>query len=162
MRNAVLFVELFLASWSLLSAMADGAEPKIIPANPMNEVEWCLHLAEELGFDPQTETEVTLYSSRRVDYLNSEYAVEVDWATGLHGFEAIGQALYYAQVTNRKPAVLLLAKDVQATGVIDDVLIVTAAITPKVEVWAYDTRKREWLRVGRPPAAAEDHQDSDK
>ncbi len=60
--------------------------------------EWC---GEREG-----QVEYVLEDRARVDCLLPEYAVEVDfdnkWA------EAIGQALYYAAMTNRKPAVLLI------------------------------------------------------
>lgn len=52
------------------------------------------------------QVEYVLEDRARVDCLLPEYAVEVDfdnkWA------EAIGQALYYATMTGRKPAVLLI------------------------------------------------------
>jgi len=41
--------------------------------------------------------------------LNDEYAIEVEWPR--KWAEAIGQSLYYAAVTNRKPAIILLIKD---------------------------------------------------
>ncbi|MFP5300016.1 hypothetical protein R2R70_02220 [Cobetia sp. SIMBA_158] len=60
--------------------------------------EWC---GEREG-----QVEYVLQDRARVDCLLPEYAVEVDfdnkWA------EAIGQALYYAAMTGKKPAVLLI------------------------------------------------------
>ena len=50
--------------------------------------------------------EYRLKDETRVDCLTSDYAIEVDWAK--KWAEGIGQALYYAQMTNRKPAVALI------------------------------------------------------
>ena len=52
------------------------------------------------------EMEYVLEDRTRVDYLTDGYAIEVDWAK--KWAEGIGQALYYAQMTNRKPAVALI------------------------------------------------------
>ena len=50
--------------------------------------------------------EYRLQDRTRVDCLTDNYAIEVDWAK--KWAEGIGQALYYAQMTNRKPAVALI------------------------------------------------------
>ncbi len=50
--------------------------------------------------------EYVLPDRTRVDCLTDEYAVEVDFAR--KWAEAIGQALYYATVTGKRPAVLLI------------------------------------------------------
>jgi hypothetical protein len=47
-----------------------------------------------------------LSDKTRVDCLTEEYAIEVDWAK--KWAEGIGQALFYAQMTNKKPAVALI------------------------------------------------------
>ena len=57
------------------------------------------------------EVEVRLWDLTRVDMLTKEYAIEVDWAP--KWAEGIGQALYYAQVTGKKPGVILLIKDIK-------------------------------------------------
>lgn len=54
-------------------------------------------------------TEVTLWDQTRVDLLSDEYAIEVDYAP--KWAEAIGQSLYYAAVTGRKPGIVLLVSD---------------------------------------------------
>lgn len=55
------------------------------------------------------EMEYRLKDGTRVDCLTPEYAVEVEFA---HKWaESIGQALYYARSTARKPGVLLILKD---------------------------------------------------
>lgn len=50
--------------------------------------------------------EYTLDDKARIDCLTDEYAIEVDWAK--KWAEGIGQALYYAKMTNKKPAVALI------------------------------------------------------
>lgn len=57
------------------------------------------------------ELEHRLSSGGRVDCLDSEYAIEVDYAD--KWAEAIGQSLYYAASTQRKPAVILLCPSSQ-------------------------------------------------
>lgn len=54
-------------------------------------------------------TEYVLFDKARVDCLTSEYAIEVDFAK--KWAEGIGQALYYAEVTAKKPAVALIVED---------------------------------------------------
>jgi len=67
--------------------------------------------AERIAPKYNAEIEVRLWDSTRVDLLNDEYAIEVDrpskWA------EAIGQAGYYAELTNRKPGIILLVSDMK-------------------------------------------------
>ena len=46
----------------------------------------------------------------RVDCLTETHAFEVDWADGMKVYEAIGQALYYASQTDKKPGILLLIR----------------------------------------------------
>lgn len=50
--------------------------------------------------------EYVLFDKTRVDCLTSEYAIEVDFAK--KWAEGIGQALYYAEITKKKPAVALI------------------------------------------------------
>ena len=55
------------------------------------------------------EIEKKLITGGRVDCFNEEYAIEVDWA---HKWaEAVGQSLYYAAATNRKPGIILLCEE---------------------------------------------------
>ncbi len=54
------------------------------------------------------QTEVTLASGARVDCLNHEFAIEVDFSDKWH--QAIGQSLYYAAETGRKPGVILICR----------------------------------------------------
>lgn len=52
-------------------------------------------------------TEVRLWDGTRADIINNVAAIEVDWAP--KWAEGIGQALYYAQLTGKKPILVLLA-----------------------------------------------------
>jgi hypothetical protein len=55
------------------------------------------------------ELEKHLPSGGYVDCLSPEYAIEVDWAQ--HWAEAVGQSLYYASATGRKPGIILLCRE---------------------------------------------------
>ena len=50
--------------------------------------------------------EYVLPDKTRIDCLTDEYAIEYDWAS--KWAESIGQALYYAKMTGKKPAVTLI------------------------------------------------------
>lgn len=47
-----------------------------------------------------------------VDCLSDEHAIEVDWADGWAG--SVGQSLYYAAETGRKPGIILLCESSEA------------------------------------------------
>ncbi|MDP6771670.1 MAG: hypothetical protein QF704_13290 [Anaerolineales bacterium] len=51
-------------------------------------------------------TEYGLPDKTRVDCLTDEYAIEFDFAE--KWAEAIGQSLHYAEMTNRKPGIVLI------------------------------------------------------
>ena len=52
--------------------------------------------------------EYRLPDKTRVDCLTDEYAIEFDWAK--KWAESIGQSLYYAKMTGKKPAVAIIIK----------------------------------------------------
>lgn len=54
------------------------------------------------------EIEYRLPDNTRVDCLTEEYAIEFDWAK--KWAESIGQSLYYAKMTGKKPAVAIILK----------------------------------------------------
>lgn len=54
-------------------------------------------------------TEVVLPGHARVDCVTEEYAVEVDFAS--KWAEAVGQSLYYAIMTGKKPGILLIMEE---------------------------------------------------
>ena len=55
------------------------------------------------------EIEKKLITGGRIDCFNDEFAIEVDWAN--KWAEAVGQSLYYAGATDRKPAIILLCTE---------------------------------------------------
>jgi hypothetical protein len=67
---------------------------------------WETTIARALAAKYGAQVEVRLPDGTRVDLLTDEEAIEVDWAK--KWAEAIGQALYYADATKRRPAVILL------------------------------------------------------
>lgn len=72
-----------------------------------DELSECRRLAPKY----EAELEVRLWDGTRVDMLSDEWAIEVDWSG--KWAESIGQSLYYAELTGRKPGIILLVKDVQ-------------------------------------------------
>lgn len=53
--------------------------------------------------------EAVLWDMTRVDCLTKDYAVEFDFAK--KWAESVGQSLYYAELTHKKPAVVLILKN---------------------------------------------------
>jgi len=69
------------------------------------EVEEVAKLAPKYG----GETEVRLYDGSRVDLLTDSVAYEADWSS--KWAEGVGQALHYAELTGKRPGLILLVKD---------------------------------------------------
>lgn len=63
--------------------------------------QWC---SEDFG-----KQEFVLWDGTRVDCLAKDYAIEFDFAK--KWAESVGQALYYAKMTGKKPAVVLILED---------------------------------------------------
>jgi hypothetical protein len=74
--------------------------PKMKEAYYVNE--WC---SEDFG-----QQEFVLGDKTRVDCLTKDYAIEFDFAK--KWAESIGQSLYYAKMTGKKPAVVLILTDI--------------------------------------------------
>ncbi len=55
------------------------------------------------------QTEVSLYDKTRVDCITEDYAIEFDFAN--KWAESVGQALYYAFCTGKKPGIVLIIED---------------------------------------------------
>ncbi len=70
-----------------------------------NEKYYQTKMCQELG----GKIEYVLPDKTRVDCLTNEYAIEVDFAK--KWAEAIGQSLYYAQITGKKPAIGFIVED---------------------------------------------------
>jgi len=91
MLNYILFLLLF---------------PSILLAKHLHaEKDYQEHFCKQIGGI----TEYRLKDMTRVDCLVDQYAIEVDFAP--KWAESIGQSLYYASQTSRKPAVLLIIED---------------------------------------------------
>jgi len=65
-----------------------------------------LHEKDYVKLTCTGQIEYVLEDSTRVDCLSEEYAIEYDWAK--KWAESVGQSLYYAKMTGRKPAVALI------------------------------------------------------
>jgi len=77
-------------------------QPKHTSSKKHNEKYYQTKLCSQLG----GKMEYRLRDATRVDCITNKYAIEVDWAK--KWAEGIGQALYYAQMTGRDPAVGLI------------------------------------------------------
>lgn len=69
------------------------------------------HYQTELCNDLDGVMEQSLLDRTRVDCLTDEYAIEVDFAK--KWAESVGQSLYYAAMTEKKPAVGFIMNDNQ-------------------------------------------------
>jgi hypothetical protein len=80
----------------------------VLTAGEVQEVQRIASLPRWEG----TRVEVRQWDGTRVDMLTETHAIEADWS---HKWaEAIGQALYYAELTQRAPGIVLLVKDRKA------------------------------------------------
>lgn len=82
------------------------------------------------------QTEVKVYGGR-ADIVNEEYAIEVEWAD--HWKNAIGQSLWYALQTNKKPGIVVLMKSLsdRKYGIMLQSAIDYAGLSDKIKVWFY-------------------------
>lgn len=92
-----LFVFIFFSTFFILSS----APAKHLYKEKDYQQDWC---GERKGI-----TEYVLDDGARVDCLLPDYAVEFDFAE--KWAESIGQSLYYAEKTGRKPAVVLILEN---------------------------------------------------
>lgn len=96
-----------------------AVEPKIDwPTTTAKEPEWTAFLASGLAaqksphyFLLMGEPEYELFDETRADIYSSvvPYVFEVEWAPKWK--EAVGQALFYSVMTDRKPGIVILTKD---------------------------------------------------
>jgi len=115
----------------LLIAVAVLASPLPIFADELAE---CRRLAPKY----KAKLEVRLFDGTRVDLLNDEYAIEVDYAKSGKHFEAVGQSLYYAIVTGKKPGIILLVRDKSDLRFAYRTLVVAAK--HGIRVWIEDAK----------------------
>lgn len=81
----------------------EDVAPQKTPSSKHNEKYYQTKMCTALG----GKMEVVLEDKTRIDCLTSEYAIEVDFAK--KWAEGIGQSLYYAQMSGKKPAVGLIS-----------------------------------------------------
>jgi len=114
-------------------------------ASKKTETEWVEHIAKDYGVS-KANIEVGLATGVRCDMLTDDgrFAVEVDWA--MKWAEGIGQSLYYAECTNREPALLLLLKKSADRKYIDRAMVVCAKYN--ITVWVFNTSTAKKERLG--------------
>lgn len=110
----------------------DG-KPRAAPPAPqpkLSEIQFTKKIAAAID----GVTEFRLRDDSRVDILTDKHAVEGDWA---HKWpEGVGQCLYYAIMTARVPAILLLADIKKENRYIDRCHLVCSHYS--IELWVYD------------------------
>jgi hypothetical protein len=76
--------------------------------------------------------EYRLEDRTRVDCLTEEYAIEADYAR--KWAEAVGQSLYYAEMTGLKPGILIILGE-DETRYLERLITTIQATRVKVRVW---------------------------
>ena len=87
------------------------------------------------------QADYTLQDKSRVDCLTETHAFEVDWADGMKVYEAIGQSLYYASQTGKKPGILLLIRKDNSEKHIKKVQEVIISFNLPIELVVMDLTK---------------------
>lgn len=96
-------------------------------------------------------TEVRLPDKARVDCLTSKAAIEVDFAEKAWK-EGVGQALWYALVTRRKPGVLVIMERESDCKYLTRLKGIVNWTQPEIMVWetgafAYNCPAGDWLNI---------------
>jgi hypothetical protein len=107
---------------SLLTACSTTVAPTKYKKKDF-QAAWC----EEIG----GEAEVVFKDGTRIACLTDEYAVEVDYSE--KWAESIGQSLYNATITNKKPGVLLITRGDEDQRYLTR--LKTVAIKTNVTIW---------------------------
>lgn len=92
-------------------ALVGRPEPETIPTPPVvesNSGKTEAYYTEQLAKRMGALSEVRLWDGVRADLEDETRIYEIDWAN--KKFEAIGQALLYAQYSGKKPVIILLVK----------------------------------------------------
>ena len=108
---------------------------------PSSERDWVAVLAKQID---GAKVEAVLWDRSRVDVLTSTMAMEFDWARKWK--EGVGQAAFYAAMTDRQGVVVLLLKDGLNTR--NKVRLFRARVAAKhadVWLWAYDCKTFQWI-----------------
>ena len=86
------------------------------------------------------ELEVVLPDKARVDIVTKTHAIEVDF--GPKWAESIGQSLYYANILNKRPGVVLVVSGNYEYRNVNRLLYVAKKY--KITVWLLDYRTNTW------------------
>jgi hypothetical protein len=87
--------------------------------------------------------EYRLFDGTRVDIVTDTFAIEVDFAS--KWAESIGQALYYGDMLNKKPGILLVVN-----GKLEDRFVarlVRVAANTGITIWLWDYTTNKWCKV---------------
>jgi hypothetical protein len=105
MKRIIISLSLvFSISLFLISCSQENKKSAVKKNEKFYQVQMCNRLKGEI--------EVVLHDKTRVDCLTDKYAIEVDWAR--KWAEGVGQSIYYAEMTNKKPAIALIMADTDA------------------------------------------------
>jgi hypothetical protein len=95
---------IFLVCMSLLLINKDSNESVAKKNEKFYQTQMCDNFNGEMEF--------TLPDKTRVDCLTDEFAIEVDWAK--KWAQGVGQSIYYAEITNKRPAIALIMDNTKA------------------------------------------------
>ena len=96
------------------------------------------YYSEKFCNEMSGQSQYPLKDLSRVDCLTDTHAFEVDWADGMHVYEAIGQSLYYSAATGKKPGILLLIRKENSEKHIEKVRRVIEAFELDIELRLLD------------------------
>ena len=112
-----------------------------IVTSPSQALEKEKYYSEKFCEEMAGQADYTLQDKSRVDCLTETHAFEVDWADGMKVYEAIGQSLYYASQTDKKPGILLLIRKDNSKKHIRKVKEVISAFNLPIELVIIDLIK---------------------
>lgn len=115
-------MKIIISLFLLLPSLAFAAD---YPERAYQEA-WC---ARQGGL-----TEVVLKGGSRVDCLTETHAVEVEFAPKWK--EAIGQSLYYAKKTGKKPGIVLIKERPEDQKYLGRLIYTVRKNYPFIKVWA--------------------------
>jgi hypothetical protein len=87
--------------------------------------------------------EYRLPDGTRVDIVTDTFAIEVDFASKWS--QSVGQVIYYGEILNKKPAILLVIN-----GKLEDrfvIRLVRVAAKTGITVWLLDYTTNKWCKV---------------
>ena len=99
--------------------------------------------ARDICKDLNGVAEYALPDRTRVDCLTAHYAIEIEYPK--HWAESIGQALYYAQATNRLPVVIFLMSRSWEMRYVRRAIAVVRSFQLPVQIFLYDVREQRLL-----------------